>query len=230
MSANCDHVTGVAYGVLQGSHAPQLDQDIFENGHDETYENWCQELRKDLENMLKDPDIPEYREDDEETRRDAMEAELRAAIMSLDVMHPAQLLKACLDDGDCIDVRQGLFDIDAIYDFVKDHESQFYECDEPEHTWQDGETYYRRSHLGGAALIWVCRSRYVTPCRTCSPCVMGAGDLCSVCPPERANNLAYCPPPADWVDDIDEDRKPYVIYKTDDNGYPTEEVAWQRKD
>jgi hypothetical protein len=41
--------------------------------------------------------------------------------------------------------------------------------------------------------------------------------------------MCYVPPPQDWVDQLPEDEKPYVIYHTDDKGFPTEDIAWQRQ-
>lgn len=46
--------------------------------------------------------------------------------------------------------------------------------------------------LGGAPLIWVLKSPWIAPCRECSPCVPGAGDLNT---PDPNGFEAYCLPP-----------------------------------
>jgi len=224
--SNCDTTTGVAYGVLSGNHVPMLDQEIFENGKDETYEAWRSDIRRQVELGLKDPYLPEYDEDDTEDRQEAMEELLRDVLNGLDVGSPGRLVGLC---EEFMDIENGTFDVSSIADVVEEAESSDYQCDEPEHSWVDGETHYLRGHLGGAALIWVSKSRFVTPCRSCSPCVPGAGSLDSCTTPENANNLAYCPPPSEgWIEELDEDERPYVIYHTDEKGFPTEEVAWSR--
>lgn len=231
MSVNCDSATGVAYGVLQGNHVPWLDEDIFENGHDLSFEGYKEDLKERIQSALEDLELPDHPDDERRNfaeRYQAMREKLLNLLHALDIYmlrFQDVLVKRCMDHAD---IDRGTFDIEQVYEELLDEASQFYECEEPEHEHTDGDTRYRRGHLGGAALIWVTKSRFVTPCRTCSPCVPGAGDLDNACPPEEANSLAYCPPPEDWVDDIAEDRKPYVIYHTDEHGYPTEEVAWQR--
>jgi hypothetical protein len=51
--------------------------------------------------------------------------------------------------------------------------------------------------LGGAMLIWVIESPFVTHASYCSPCVPGGGDLDS---PNSAGPLTYCLP-AEWFED-----------------------------
>lgn len=230
---NCNTVTGVSYGVLQGNHVPQLDQDIFEFGEDISFEAWKEELKETVKNVLEDPELPDHPED--ENRHFAARYQAMRELI-LNLLHAADiavfgdneaLVRRCMNYAN---VNAGTFEIEEIYEEVLEEGAESYSCEEPEHEYTDGATHYLRGHLGGAALIWVTQSLYVTPCRTCSPCVPGAGDLDSTCPPEQANNLAYCPPPEDWIDELPEEDRPYVIYRIDDKGYPTEEIAWQRKE
>ncbi len=51
------------------------------------------------------------------------------------------------------------------------------------------------THLGGAPLCYVMSSNWITWCRTCSPCVPGAGDLDT--PGMTPGSAALCLPPDD---------------------------------
>lgn len=220
---NCDSTTGVAYGVISGNHVPELDQEIFENGNDETFEAWKEDAKKSIRLALEDLDLPELLDNNERSydeRQEAMEEALVDLLRSED-WDVKRLRKSCMQ---CADVINGVFDIDQVTEDIIDCEAQSLEIDEPEHTYVVGDTHYLRGHLGGASLIWVTKSRYVTPCSTCSPCVPGAGCLDTPRLPEHANCLAYCPPPEDFC----HESPPYVIYHTDERGFPTDEVAWRR--
>jgi hypothetical protein len=59
-------------------------------------------------------------------------------------------------------------------DVLSQLEPQF---DEEEWTWTDGDMTYLLGHFGGAPLLWVTKSPYLTYAPACSPCVPNAGDL-----------------------------------------------------
>ena len=44
--------------------------------------------------------------------------------------------------------------------------------------------------------LWVFYSEYVMPCRDCSPCAPGAGDISN---PDEYGEIAYCLPPEYYV-------------------------------
>lgn len=81
----------------------------------------------------------------------------------------------------------------------------YYECEEPEFYYEDGSLKLELTYLGGAPLIYVLESPFVTHCRPCSPCVPGAGDLDS---PDEDGMLCYCLPkeemPEDWNGKIED--------------------------
>jgi len=101
--------------------------------------------------------------------------------------------------------------------------SQDYQCDEPMYHHVDGENHYETQFLGGAPLVYVTESRFVTYCRPCSPCVPGAGDLDSkwYSAGEWGNDikLAYCPDPEDFITDYEPEYF-YFVAETvkDENG------------
>jgi hypothetical protein len=227
---NCDPNTGVAYGVLSGHSVPDLDEEIFTNGTDESYKEWKENLEASIQSKLEDLDLPDHLDDERRNfaeRYNAMREVLEELLRS-EYCYSEKLMKNLMEHAD---VTNGEFDIDKVKEEMVDTVGQDLQIEEPVHSHTDGDTVYQRSHLGGAALIWVFKSRYVTPCRACSPCVPGAGSLEQACDPQEANTVAYCPPPQDWgVDDQPFEEQPYVIYHTDDQGFPTEEVAWQRKE
>lgn len=93
------------------------------------------------------------------------------------------------------------------------------EQDEPEYDYDAGNTKYHLGYLGGAPLIWICESKWVCPCRTCSPCVPNAGDLDSPAEWEHANNLAYCPDPDEWkaaYEESNDMKLPHFIFPVED--------------
>lgn len=62
--------------------------------------------------------------------------------------------------------------------------------DEYELVFPEDDEHYLLTYLGGAPLIFVCKSKFVTRCRGCSPCVPNGGDLDS--PVEENGVIAYC--------------------------------------
>lgn len=91
-------------------------------------------------------------------------------------------------------------DVDSIVESLLDAGlSDNYECDEPEYDYADSDgNSYHLSHLGGAAIIYCCQTKYVMRCRQCSPCVPGAGDLDNY---DENGTPCYCPDPDSWGDE-----------------------------
>lgn len=79
----------------------------------------------------------------------------------------------------------------------------YWECDEHSYSHEYdcdlGKVSVGISHLGGAPLIWVFSSPYVIPCRQCSPCVPGAGDMDNA---TADGSYAHCLPPEDMPEDV----------------------------
>lgn len=114
------------------------------------------------------------------------------------------------------EVRQGLRDsladfilpksqiertVDAVSDEVMDlllevQLNDSYQAEEEDYEWEapDG-CRYKVGWLGGAPLIWVLFSPWVTEAHRCSPCVPNAGDLDSPCP---EGVTCYCVAP-EWL-------------------------------
>lgn len=84
------------------------------------------------------------------------------------------------------------------------------EFDEEEYEYSDGAAKYLLSYLGGAPLIWITESEYVTHARRCSPCIPGGADLDSIDPDGM---LCYCPAPDDFASDA-EDAPRYEVTGT----------------
>lgn len=82
-----------------------------------------------------------------------------------------------------------------------------YNAEEEEFLWAapDG-CRYKVSWLGGAPLIWVLFSPWLTECHRCSPCVPNAGNLDSPCP---EGVTCYCVAP-EWLPE-DTDLKPRAL-------------------
>lgn len=164
---NYNSKTGIPFGVIHGNNVPELLDDIFTNGDDLTFEQFKEDVKKEI--------------------RDAITKTLDQYSF-----HPEKLAD-CLDYGDILDVLidGGLCDS--------------YECDEPEFDYEDGSLKLHLGYLGGAPLIWVLESPFVTRCKQCSPCVPGAGDLDS---PDENGMFCYCLPkeemPEDWTGKIED--------------------------
>lgn len=105
------------------------------------------------------------------------------------------------------------------------------EFDESDYSYESDGTRYRLGWLGGAPLIWILESRYVTYAPACSPCVPNAGDLDNLSTDgETGGILCYCCPPDDFKSD-DESADEFVITgETEINGKTYEIVARKTSD
>lgn len=241
---------GRAYGI-HGPNSSRTVSELVETitieGTDETYNEAIDEIKTKLRNWLDDPSgIAEYTGVDhycpgEDSIVDGAfydfiaEALKAADVISFQDQRPQEGSDAGLIEalGDVYDGEDG-WKWDEVFDLAIDHlndDAAFY--DEP-HTYtyeqsvtlDDGteeQVKLMVSPLGGAQLLWVMDSPYITPCASCSPCIPGAGDNDSpqgfFDPRDErpgaydpANGkYAHCLPPK-WFADNDEDTPYEVVY------------------
>jgi hypothetical protein len=132
------------------------------------------------------------------------------------------------------------FDFDEVFSAVMEWLNNDC-CDSGEHTYThsypDEGVELEFSTLGGAYLLLVTKSPFVTPCQGCSPCMPGAGDLDT---PEKffpssasrpgqwdpsSRKWAFCLPPA-WFDD---DPCPYeAVYRRGESHLEIGEKVWEK--
>jgi hypothetical protein len=105
---------------------------------------------------------------------------------------------------DCEQLAESMLD-SGLNDALEFDEEEF----EHTETVDGAPVKYLLGYLGGAPLIWVCDSPYVTYARGCSPCVPGAGDLDNITD-EDGGALCYCCPP-DCFDSEDDSADRYGI-------------------
>ena len=88
------------------------------------------------------------------------------------------------------------------------NDSLEFEEEEYDHTetTPDGKVSYHLGYLGGAPLVWILESPYVTQAPHCSPCVPNAGDLDNM----GSGAYCYCPPP-DAFNSDDESADTYAV-------------------
>lgn len=238
---------GRAFGIHQANGSDtitSLCEDIFTQGTDVTYNEAVNEIKAKVKDLLDDPTgIAEYTGVDpytpgedtiiDEAFYDFIAESLKCAdIISFDKERPKEgddynLIEAL---GDAYDSEDG-WDWEEVNDLVIEfvNDQDFLQDGEPHtHTHSveielaDGtkhEVSLMLSPLGGAQLLWVMDSPYITPCASCSPCIPGAGDLDSPTGffnPEderfgaydpAAGKYAHCLPP-EWFKDS-EDPIPY---------------------
>ncbi len=102
--------------------------------------------------------------------------------------------------------------VEAVHEEVVDLllESQLndsYEAEEETFLWNAPDNCrYQVGWLGGAPMIWVLFSPWLTECHRCSPCVPNAGNLDSPCP---EGVTCYCVAP-EWLPE-DTDLKPRAL-------------------
>ena len=96
-------------------------------------------------------------------------------------------LRAALSDH--VDVTEHL--LEQLVDTISDEcgpnfEEERFEC-------QSGDQAFYQTYLGGAPLVYVTSSEWITWCCLCSPCVPGAGDLDTPIEPPGIAALCMCP-------------------------------------
>ena len=110
-------------------------------------------------------------------------------------IHFPNLWDDILSNGKSLDVGED----EEPPDFIEE-EDFAYEC---------GTLKLETSHLGGACIVFVTDSDYITYTRECSPCVPEAGDLDNPTEPNDGFPCLCLPP--DEYDGIDDAYVPYVI-------------------
>jgi hypothetical protein len=147
-----------------------------------------------------------------------LEAEVKAALVGV-VANRASAGDAekIMERVDCAEIVESILDSG-----LNDH-TDFEEC---EYSYESDGTKYLMGWLGGAPLIWVIESEYVTYAPVCSPCVPNAGDLDNMSEDgETGGILCYCCPPDDFNSD-DESADSYAVTgETEINGKTYKIVA-----
>lgn len=171
MTANINPRTGIRYGVVDARNLPWLLDEILASGTDNRYDEAKRELIARFEAC--------------ETTEEANDI-IREAHYS-----PDRLL---LSDGELADA-----DFD---DLASEILSDTYESDGDslDYTHESDGIKYQLGSLGGAPLLWIIESPFVTWCRQCSPCVPNAGDLNNLCGEDEGVH-AYCFNPDDFDPD-----------------------------
>lgn len=227
MTANINERTGIPYGVISAHRVPYLYEQITQEGEDLTHQEGQHDLLDRLLLMLDDLDVPgaylDITRGDERIifaqKLGTLQELFRDGIQRAWGEVPTRVLDSTLD---LVDIESGAFDPEEVANHLLGELNELdshEDSGEHDYQYQSGQYQYRLSHLGGAPLIWVVSSPYVTYCRTCSPCVPNAGDLDNCCPYGEANNLAYCVDPLDIQDE--EERPP--VWTVDLSGQVSQE-------
>lgn len=228
MPANIHEKTGIAYGVIDARKVPELYSTITSDGVNDTLKNAEDEVKERLRSNLSDFDAGEAFKDIAETEDEDevhdKKVEILTEMLTETVVYATELrgkdtesaVEAALE---LVEVESGTFDIEEVVEAILSDTQQndyFNSGDgEDSYSYEDGPFKYLLSHLGGAPLIWVVESPYVTYCRTCSPCVPNAGDLDNCVPADESNNIAYCVDPDDIEVAAD---KPIEVRRVDAEG------------
>jgi hypothetical protein len=222
MRANINPETGIPYGVIDARKCQWLWETIVNDGRDVTLEMCEEQVRKDLTENLS-YELGTYQVDVGSFVPDGNTQFFNFLLPLLSkVPAPFQTPESIRDFA--TDIVQNRYDpvsntfcisevIDYIWEYYQDDLLQHCQDDTSEHTfsWTDPTKRfsYQVSSLGGAPLIWVFKSPYVTPCRQCSPCVPNAGNLDDMMELGAHNCLAYCMDPEE-IDDVV--ARPKVMY------------------
>lgn len=238
MTANINPKSGVPYGVIKADKVPWLIDEIQAHGHNVSRAAYEDAVRDSLRAPLADFDADAV---------PAGTAEARKAWIT--EWFTVQFKKRCDVSSRCLpglveivlehmDLDSATFDIEECVEAGFEHYANRGELDSgsddgDEYTYEADGFKYLTGTLGGATLIWVVESPFVTYCKQCSPCVPNAGDLDNPTEDVNSNTWAYCPAPADWVSkdntSLADDELPFVIYKISEANSPGE-IAWQRSD
>jgi hypothetical protein len=192
--ANRNLTTGYAYGFIPQHLCPYVIEEVLNHGTNETYEGFVQETRKRLTDAL-----AKLHEPDGDDFVAAVQWVLQDVIP---VRASWQVAHAVADDH--FGEQSGSFDISDVVDDVMGHDelTDSYQPDGEIYAYATATHSYQTSYSDGLCL-WVKNSPWVTYCRTCSPCVPGAGDLSSCRSQDDSNCVAHCPDPDDfegWVE------------------------------
>lgn len=173
---NIDPNTGVHYGIIAGNRVPDLLEWIMDHGLNHTLQQWRDEVEYGLNSCLGDLDFSDNNPDVDRNLefRNALITGLMPWVCSRDA-HDI----ACAICDEHFDAVSGTFAIAEVvgagFQALIDMDCDRFENECFEAT-RDGIT-YKTGELGGAILISVVQSPFVTYCAPCSPCVRNAGDL-----------------------------------------------------
>jgi hypothetical protein len=220
MRANINPETGIPYGVIDARSCQWLWETIVNEGRDVTAEAHEEQVRKELERNLAS-DLGEY-EVNPKLCSHSGSVQFYLFVLAMLNRYPQffpkdrteEVARAVLDE--VYDDASNTFSISEAIEFIWKYYADewlygdFEDTSEHTFAWeQDGRFSYQVSSLGGAPLIWVFKSPYVTPCRQCSPCVPNAGNLDDMMELGAHNCLAYCMDPEE-IDDVI--ARPKVMY------------------
>lgn len=222
MPVNVDSETGIAFGVLSASTVPYLCEHIIEKGKDLAFERSVNKMMTSLQSVFCDFDA----EDMADAKPDPVTAArqwFRSNLIHAGL--PGKLADHVVDEITGLMDKESLtFDIDECVDaaMVEIRASDYFNGNDDVVSYRLEEDGYVYSYDG--ELVWVLKSHYGVPCRTCSPCCMNAGDLGTVADADAANNFAYCPPPKWWCEKFDAADRPPAVFLLRHNG--TRELVW----
>jgi hypothetical protein len=159
-SSNVNSETGIRYGVIDARKVPFLDEEIRLNGESISYQNYEEELTNQIRYALTEED-----------------GDLKAVLDYYWMSDHAQQ-----EIIESVNEHQGKWseeEIEEISQQVMDElaNSGALEFDEEEYEYETEAEKYLLSYLGGAPLIWVMKSPFLTKARLCSPCIPNAGNL-----------------------------------------------------
>jgi hypothetical protein len=219
MIANINPITKIPYGVIDARKCNWLWEHIVGEGRDVTAEGYEKHVREDLTEYLS-YDLGKYEVDVGSFAADGNTQFLNFLKPILAKVPVCQKPEDIHELATYIvqnryDPVSNTFSISEVVDLIWDHyaDDMLQQCydDASEHTfyWVDGKYSYQVSSLGGAPLIWVLNSPYVTPCRQCSPCIRNAGNLDDMMVLGAHNCVAYCMHPEEIEAEAD---KPKELY------------------
>ena len=221
MIANINPITKIPYGVIDARKCNWLWEQIVGEGQDVTAELYEKQVRKDLTENLS-YELGKYEADVGSFATDGntqLFNFLKPILEKVPVFQKPENIQELATDivQNRYDPVSNTFSISEVVDLIWDHyaDDLLQQCydDASEHTfyWKDGQGMYsyQVSTLGGAPLLWVLQSPYVTPCCHCSPCVPNAGNLDDTVVLGEHDCLAYCMYPGDI--EAEEDR-PKELY------------------
>lgn len=221
MRANVNPETGIPYGVIDARKCNWLWDTIVNEGRDVTAEAYEEEVRTDLESNLIS-DLGEYEANLVQCPPSGSDqfytfvlAMLNRCPKYFSKSRTEELARAVLDE--VYDDASNTFSISEAVEFIWKYYADewlhpdFEDTSDHTFVWVEEDRFsYQLSELGGAPLIWVLNSPYVTPCRECSPCVPNAGNLDDMMVLGAHNCVAYCVKPEDIESEEDHPKEIYA--------------------
>jgi hypothetical protein len=233
MIPNTNETTGIPYGLISARSVPYLYEDITTHGVNETYDARREEVRDAIEEICADFDSDEVPAGTDQERVDAVADCFNHTLVRR--IHVSSREAEAMTSGfiELLDTASMTFDITEVVEALMQilDDSEFFAMDDVDcrYTYKTDGVSYITGSLGGAALIWVTESPFVTYCAKCSPCVTGAGDLDSPREASEWGSFAYCLPSSDWCLGDNEEVWPYGIWNVSVDGQ-VGSAAWVRAD